>query len=302
MGDPAYRDTAAVAHTTDRAGRCQPAEEARVGAGTHHADFRVLGPLEVAAGGRVLELGGPRLRAVLALLVAHAGRVVSVAALVDGLWEYPPPDAVRTVRTYISRLRTALLPAAAGRRAAELIVTRPPGYALQLDPHMLDAARFERLAAVGRQILAAGQPAVAAERLAAALGLWRGDAYAEFSDTPALFAEGVRLEQLRRTTVENRIDADLAAGMGGQLIAELEGLTGRQPGHERLWGQLMTALYRAGRQADALQAFQRARHVLIQESGVEPSPGLTETHRQILAQDPRLLAARTALDRVRLSG
>jgi DNA-binding SARP family transcriptional activator len=251
----------------------------------------------------VLELGGPQRRAVLALLVAHAGRVVSVAALVDGLWgEYPPPDAARTVRTYVSRLRTALLPAAAGRRADELIVTRPPGYTLRLDPDTLDAARFERLAVAGGQALEAGQPAVAAERLAAALGLWRGDAYAEFGDTPALLAEGARLEQLRRAAVEDRIEADLAAGMGGQLIAELEGLVGRHPGHERLWGQLMTALYRSGRQVDALQAYQRARGVLIEESGLEPSPGLTETHRQVLAQDPRLLAARTALDRVRLSG
>ncbi|HSV66447.1 MAG TPA: AfsR/SARP family transcriptional regulator [Mycobacteriales bacterium] len=263
-------------------------------AGTRCGDFRVLGPLEVAVGGRVLALGGPQLRAVLALLMAHAGRVVSVAALVDGLWgEHPPPDAARTVRTYVSRLRQAL-PAAAGTRAEELIVTRPPGYALRLDPDSVDAARFERLVAAGRRALEAGQPAVAAGRLAAALELWRGEAYGEFGEIAALRAEGMRLERLRRTAVENRIDADLAAGMGGELIAELEGLTDRYPGHERLWGQLMMALYRAGRQTDALQAFQRARALLIEESGLAPSPGLAEIQRQVLAHDSRLFAARAA--------
>jgi DNA-binding SARP family transcriptional activator len=141
---------------------------------------------------------------VLALLVANAGRVVSLAALVEGLWgEHAPPDAARTARTYVSRLRKTLLPAAAGMTVEGLIVTRPPGYALRLDPDAVDAARFERLAAAGRQALAAGQPAVAAERLAAALGLWRGDAYGEFGDTAALSAEGARLERLRLTAVED---------------------------------------------------------------------------------------------------
>jgi len=247
-------------------------------------DFRVLGPLEVETGGRMLDLGGPRLRALLALLVAAAGREVSVPALVAALWEdNAPEDAHRTVRTYVSRLRKALA-------APELILTRPPGYLLLLEPGAVDAVRFERLAAAGRQALDAGRPAVAAGQLATAVELWRGPAYDEFTAIPALEAEGLRLERLRRTTVEDRIDADLAAGQGRELIAELEGLTATYRADERLWGQLMRALYRAGRQGDALQTFRRARRILIEDSGLEPSPVLTGIHQRILAQDPGLLA------------
>jgi DNA-binding SARP family transcriptional activator len=258
--------------------------------------FGVLGPLEVAVGGRVLaDLGGPQLRVVLALLGANAGRTVSVAALVEGLWgPHAPSDAARTTRTYVSRLRKTLSQADAGMGAEDLIMTRPPGYALRGDPDAVDAARFERLAAAGRQALDAGEPARAAEQLTAALALWRGEAYGEFAHVAALHAEGERLERLRLTAVQDRIEADLATGMGELLIAELEGLIARHPGHERLWGQLMTALYQAGRQADALRAFQRAREVLTEESGLEPSPRLTEIQRQILAQDARLLPVRTA--------
>jgi DNA-binding SARP family transcriptional activator/tetratricopeptide (TPR) repeat protein len=267
-----------------------------VAAGAQSAQFRVLGPLEAEAGGRVLELGGPRLRAVLALLVANAGRVVSVAALAEGLWgPHPPPDAERTVRAYVSRLRKALPPTAGGLPAAEeLIVTRPPGYVLRVAAEAVDAGRFERLAAAGRRALDAGQPAEAAQQLAAALGLWSGQAYGEFLDDPALRAESIRLEQGRLAAVADRIEADLAVGLSEQLVGELEGLTARHPGHERLWGQLMIALYRAGRQADALATFRRAREALVDESGVEPSPALTGIHQQILAQDPGLLAARPA--------
>jgi len=254
--------------------------------------FRVLGPLEIEAGGRVLELGGPRLRALLALLVIHAGRVVSLRALVDGLWgQHRPPDADRTVRAYVSRLRQVLSPVAGGT-VGELILTRAPGYLLWVDPEVVDAVRFERLAVDGRRALEAGQPAVAAEGLAAALRLWRGEAYGEFADVSALRAEAVRLEQLRLAAAADRVEANLAAGMGAELVAELEGLTGRHPGHEVLWGQLMRALYRAGRQADALAAFRRAREALVDSSGVDPSPALVQIHQQVLAQDARLLAPR----------
>ena len=138
-----------------------------------------------------------------------------------------------------------------------------------------------------------GQPAVAAARLTAALGLWRGDAYGEFEGTPALHAEGDRLRRIRLAALEDRIEAELATGLGTELVAELETLVERHPGHERLWGLLMTALYRAGRQVDALQAFRRARAALAETSGVLPSPALTELHRQVLAQDDHhLLPAR----------
>ena len=175
------------------------------------------------------------------------------------------------MRTYVSRLRRALRD---GAGADELIATRPPGYALPLESDAVDAGRFERLAADGRRALREGKPGPAAERLAGALGLWRRDAYAEFADVPALAAEGSRLERLRLTAMEDRVEADLAVGLGAELIAELETLIGRHPGHERLWGQLMTALYRAGRQADALSTYQRARAALVEVSGLEPSPAL----------------------------
>jgi DNA-binding SARP family transcriptional activator len=248
-------------------------------------DFRVLGPLEVEAGigAGVLDVGGPRLRALLAMLVAAAGRPVSVAALVEGLWgQHSPEDADRTVRTYMSRLRKALQP-------ADLIMTRPPGYVLTADPETVDAVRFERLATAGRLALEAGELAVAGDRLSTALSLWRGSAYDEFATIPSLNAERMRLEQVRHTTIEDRIETELAAGQGRELIAELETLTATYPGHERLWGQLMMALYRAGRQAEALATFRRARLVLVAESGVEPSPVLTAIHQQILAQDSGLL-------------
>jgi DNA-binding SARP family transcriptional activator/tetratricopeptide (TPR) repeat protein len=251
-------------------------------------DFRVLGPLEVAAAGGPVDVGGPRLRGALALLVAGAGRVVSVAEFVDGLWgDNCPPDAERTVRTYMSRLRKALLPA-----AAELIVTRSPGYLLLTEPDTIDAVRFEQLAQAGGRALQAATPAVANERLLAALRLWQGTAYGEFKTIPTLDAERMRLERLRRNAIEDRIDTDLAAGLGSELVAELVELTTAHPGHERLWGQLMTVLYRAGRQADALAAFRRARRVLAESSGLTPTPALTEIHRQVLAQDSRLLAPR----------
>jgi DNA-binding SARP family transcriptional activator len=262
--------------------------------GTRGVDIRVLGTTEVSVGGLRVDVGGPQVRAVLALLAAGAGHVVSVAALVDGLWgHHAPLDADRTARTYVSRLRKALEPALAAISAPELITTRPPGY-LVLDPDTIDAVRFERLVWTGRQAQAAGASAVARKRLVTALDLWRGTAYGEFADISGLAEESLRLDRLRRHAVADRVDLDLAAGQGEELVAELEDLTAKQPGHERLCGQLMTALYRSGRQTDALTAFRRARRALAEGAGLEPSPLLTDVHRQILAQDPGLLASRSA--------
>ncbi|GAA5165282.1 MULTISPECIES: BTAD domain-containing putative transcriptional regulator [Amycolatopsis] len=252
------------------------------------ADFRVLGALEVVAGEHVLALGGPQLRVLLALLLAAGGRAVGVGTLVDELWgPHAPHDADRTVRTYVSRLRKSLQPAA----GAAVIVTRAPGYALLLDPDLLDAGRFERLAAAGRAALGAGRPGEAAEQLAAALALWRGAAYDGFDETPSLRTEAHRLTELRDNALEDRIDADLERGLGRELVGELEALTAAHPDHERFWAQLMKALYRAGRQADALRTFRRARQLLLEEAGVEPSPLLTGIQRQILAHDTALLAS-----------
>jgi DNA-binding SARP family transcriptional activator len=249
-------------------------------------ELRVLGPFETIVNGRFVDLGGPQLRGVLARLVVVPGRTVSVGALVAELWGVrPPPDAHRTVRTYVSRLRTGL---SCGAGAEGLLVTRPPGYQLRVDPMMVDAARFERLAASGRQALEAQQPQLAVQRLTTALGLWRGDAFAEFDHHPAIAAEATRLERYRLSAIEARIEAALLMGLDAQVTVELEGLVRTHPTREVLWGQLMTALYRSGRQAEALSAFQTARAVLIKDHGVEPSPGLVEIHRQVLHHDAAL--------------
>jgi DNA-binding SARP family transcriptional activator len=254
----------------------------------YNLQWRVLGPFEVTVGGRPVEFGGPQLRAVLARLVAAAGRTVSVGALAMELWaDSPPDDAYRTVRTYVSRLRAALC-RAAGAGAGELLVTRAPGYQLWADPATVDAARFERLAASGHDALRADQPQLAIGRLTAALDLWRGDAFAEFHDHPAIRSEGVRLERLRLAAIEARIGAELDLGLDTHLVDELEALVRAFPTRELLWGYLMIALYRVGRQVEALAAFRTVRALLIADHGVEPSPRLVDLHRQILHHDARL--------------
>lgn len=253
--------------------------------GADRLEFRVLGPFEVAAQGVALDLGGPRLRGVLARLLVDAGRTVSLTALVDDLWGWhAPPDAGHTVRTYVSRLRKAL------SRTSGVLLTCPPGYILQADPAMVDSVRFERLAAAGRRALESGRPQPALERLTEALGLWRGAALAEFDDMPVLSGEGARLESLRLTAIEDRNDAALALGLDSRVAAEIEELVRAHPVRERLWGQLMTVLYRSGRQAEALAAFRDARRVLLAEHGVEPSPALVDIQLRILRQDPGLAA------------
>ncbi|MDA0633639.1 BTAD domain-containing putative transcriptional regulator [Nonomuraea sp. MCN248] len=255
-------------------------------------DVRVLGPLEVRVAGEALDLGGRRLRLLFALLTADAGRVVTVRALAEGLWGLDaPPDAHRTVRTYVSRMRKVLSPADRAEPQTALISTHPSGYVLRLEADGLDAARFERLTAEGRALVAE-QPSIARERLSAALSLWRGDAYGEFAEVALLRQEATRLNQLRLRAVEDRIDAELAIGAGEALVGELLTLTERHPGHERLWGQLMIALCRGSRHAEALEMYVRARAALIEQSGMEPSPALAEIHRQVLSHDPRLLGAR----------
>ncbi|GAA1252953.1 hypothetical protein GCM10009665_49590 [Kitasatospora nipponensis] len=251
-------------------------------------EFRLLGPLEAARDGRTMPLGGPRVRGVLARLLVDVGRTVSVTALVDELWgERAPGDAHRTVRTYVSRLRRALA-GPPGEGCGPVLVTRPPGYQLAVEPQALDAVRFERLATEGRRALATGRPGPALEVLTAALALWRGSALAEFEGLPAVGCEAVRLNALRLTVVEDRIEAALATGQHALLVGELEGLVRAHPVRERLRGQLMIALYRSGRQADALGAFQDARTVLVHAYGVEPSPALAGIHQRILRQEPDL--------------
>ena len=248
--------------------------------------FGVLGPLEVRAGDEEIAVPGPRLRTLLALLLVEPGRVVATAQLSEALWGRDPPAvATKTVQTYLSRLRRSL--EADGARV--MIVTRAPGYRLQVDPEAIDAVRFARLAHAGRAALDANRPVEAAEALREALALWRGDAYAEFTDQLALRIEADRLEELRRITHEDFIDAELGMGAGPELVPGLEKVLAADPHRERGWGQLMIALYRAGRQADALATFRRARTALIDGLGVEPSTQLRDLHARVLAQDPALL-------------
>jgi YVTN family beta-propeller protein len=246
-------------------------------------EYRVLGPLEVRDGEQSLPLAGAKQRALLALLLVNANRVLSRDRLIDELWgERPPETAVTSLQVYVSRLRKLLPP--------ETLLTRPPGYLLELEPDQLDLRRFERLLGKGREALAAGDPERAAHVLHEALALWRGPALAEFAFEPFAQAEIGRLEDLRLAAVEERIEADLKLGRHADLIGELEALIAENPHRERLRGQLMLALYRSGRQAEALEAYRDARRALVDELGIEPSEQLQELEKQILMHDAALEA------------
>jgi len=255
---------------------------ARRQAGIPELEVRLLGPLEVMRGGSTVPLGGPKPRALLAALALEVGRVVSVDRLVEDLWPGATPDtAPHAVQVYVSQLRKALGP--------EAIARRGPGYALELDPERIDLHRFVRLADEGREILAGGDPAAAATVLREALGLWRGPALADFAYEPFAQTEIARLEELRIVALEERIEADLALGRHAELVSELEALTQAQLLRERPRAQLMLALYRAGRQADALAAYRAARDTLVEELGIEPGPDLKSLEAAILRQDESLL-------------
>jgi DNA-binding SARP family transcriptional activator len=239
--------------------------------------FRLLGPLEVVADDRSLELGGAKQRSLLAILLLNANQVVSSDRLIDELWGMAPPaTAAKSVQVMISRLRKVL---GEGRLA-----THPHGYALRVDPAELDLARFERLVEEGR----GSAPENAARKLREALALWRGPPLADLAYEPFAQADVARLEELRFTALEQRIEADLAAGRHADVVAELEALVARYPLRERLRCQLMLALYRSARQAEALDAYRVARRVLSDELGLDPSQELQELERSILRQDPTL--------------
>jgi predicted ATPase len=249
-------------------------------------EFRILGPVQAVRGGRELELGGPRRRAVLALLLVAAGRVVPAERLAEEVWGgCPPPGAAGTLRSYVSRLRTLLAPDAD-------LVGRGGGYAIAVGPDQLDAGRFERLVAAGRAALERGEAAVAANRLREGLGLWRGRALADVADVGSLALEGARLEELRLVAVEGRIEADIELGLAAEVTGELEGLVAEHPLRERLWRLLVLALYRCERQADALAAYRRARAVLAQELGIEPGEELRRLEQAVLRQEVPAAAPR----------
>jgi DNA-binding SARP family transcriptional activator/basic membrane lipoprotein Med (substrate-binding protein (PBP1-ABC) superfamily) len=244
-------------------------------------DFRLLGPLEVDADGLPVSLGGARARGLLTLLLLHRNEVVPLDKIVDELWAEPPKTADQVVRVYVSNLRKALEP-------AQVILTRGSGYLLQVGADDVDVDRFDALRTEGRRLLAAGEAVQAAEALGDALALWRGaplqdSAYERFAQS-----EIGRLEELRLATLEDLFDARLAAGQNSELVADLEQLVEANPLRERLRVQLMLALYRSGRQADALESYHRGRRHLVDELGLEPSETLRQLETRILQQDPAL--------------
>lgn len=224
----------------------------------------------------------------LALLLLHANEIVTTDRLIDELWgDSPPESAANIVQGYISHLRKTLEP---GRRRGEheLLVSRPPGYALQVGKGQLDAERCSELIGEGTRLLDEGDPNAAAERLRAALALWRGPPLADLAYEPFARVEIERLEELRLVALEERIDADLALGRHRDLVGELRKLVAEHPVRERSRGQLMAALYRCGRQAEALEVYREGRRVLSEDLGLEPGPALRELERAILQQDQSL--------------
>jgi DNA-binding SARP family transcriptional activator len=232
--------------------------------------------------GERLSLGAGKQRALLALLSLNAGRAFPTDQLVDELWAEAPGTAHKMVQIYVSQLRKVL--------PAGVLETRAPGYRLAVEPDAVDSHRFERRLADGRRALAAGRPDEAASVLRDGLSLWQGEALAEFASEPFAEVEGDRLDELRLAALEERLEADLALGRHADLVGELDALVARHPLRERLRGQQMLALYRSGRQADALAAYHEARDVLDDELGIKPSAALRELERRILQQDEALVA------------
>jgi DNA-binding SARP family transcriptional activator len=255
-------------------------------------EFRILGPLEVWDEGAEISLGGRKPRALLALLLLHPNEVVPADRLIDELWgEDSPEHAGDALRVNVSRLRKVL--------PQDVLTTRSPGYVVRVESDALDLHRFERLVDEGRSLLARGLAADGSARLRDALSLWRGAALADFAyESFAQTAIG-RLEEIRLAAVELRIEADLVLGRHDELVGELEGLIAEHPLRERVRAYLMTALYRAGRQAEALDAYQDARRALVDELGIDPSPALQELERAILRHDAALDLQATAPTRVR---
>jgi DNA-binding SARP family transcriptional activator len=252
-------------------------------------EFNILGPMEVTRGDEPLDLGGPKQRAVLAVLVLSVGRVVTVDRIVDELWgDEPPARALGTLQAYVFNLRRVLEPGRAARAPASVLASRAPGYVLQVPDDAVDAVRFERSVARAQALLDAGRPAEAHTELSAAMSLWRGPPLADLAAESFARDAIARLSDLHEVAVETRLAADLALGRHSTAAVELSDLVRRQPLRERPWELLMLALYRAGRQGDALRAYDQARRTLIEELGVEPGPALVRLERQVLDQDAAL--------------
>jgi DNA-binding SARP family transcriptional activator len=251
-------------------------------------EFRLLGPLDVVDEGRSIEVGHGKRRSLLAVLLLHPNEVISAERLIDVLWgERPPATAAKSLHVYVSQLRREL-----GRGATSVnggvLVTRGNGYAVCVGAEDIDTQRFERTLADGLRALGSGDARRASARLTEAIAMWRGPALADLAYEPFAQREIARLEELRLVAVEGRIDADLDLGRHAEVVGDLEGLVREHPLRERLRGQLMLALYRCGRQAEALDAYRDARTLLVSELGLEPGPALRELEAKILDHSPDL--------------
>lgn len=252
-------------------------------------DYRILGPLQVFDGDRPVPLSGPKQRALLAMLLVDANRVVSTDRLIEGLWSGDPPETAATaLQVYVSRLRTTLEPERAPGDSGRIILTKAPGYVIQTEAGELDLQRFEDRVGSAEEARRAGDLEQAATLLREALDLWNGPPLADVAYEDFAQPEVARLDELRLVAIEDRLDLELALGRHAHAVGEIEALVADHPLRERLRGLLVLALYRSGRQAEALAAFQDAKRALVDELGIEPSPALARLERSILTQDPAL--------------
>ena len=253
-------------------------------------EIGILGPLEVTEAGQVVTVGGSKRRALLTLLAINAGNVVTADVLVDELWgDEQPREVANALQTQVSQLRKLLPPGT--------VVARPPGYVLDVDPETVDAVRFERMVLAGRKALADGDMERASATMRDALALWRGPALVDSLDLGVARGEATRLEELRESAFEARVEADLALGRHADLIADLQAAVDEHPFRETIRSQLMIALYRSGRQADALAVYQDGRRRFADEFGLDPGPELQQLESAILRQDPALNARPTTAER-----
>ncbi|MEV0902712.1 AfsR/SARP family transcriptional regulator [Actinoplanes sp. NPDC049802] len=247
--------------------------------------FSVLGSIEVVSGGAHLELGGIRQRAILGYLLLNANKVVATSQILHATWDgCPPPTARKMIQNAVSGIRR-MLTACTGPAGTPVLRTHPPGYQLRLDPEAVDLFRFRRLVREGRLASAEGSPAAGAELLTEALSLWRGRALADLIETGIGWSELTAIEDERLSAIEDRLEAELACGRHREITPELEVLTATEPMRERLCHQFMLALYRSGRQVDALRIYRRTREALVDGLGVEPGRGLQELQQRILKHD-----------------
>jgi len=250
-------------------------------------EYRLLGPLEVLDDGTPIDIGPKQQRALLALLLLHANRVVTTERILEELWGEEAHGKEKTLWVYISRLRSALEPEREAGSKTELLITRDHGYSLTIESEDLDSHRFEQAAERGRSLMR-DDPAAAAAQLQSGLQLWRGAALEEFAYENFAQTEVTRLEELRLTAIEDHFEASLRSGRHREIVGEMEAFAGANPLRERPVALLLKTLYRSGRQADALRAFQRYRQKLGEELGIEPSPELCRLEEQVLLHDSRL--------------